>query len=79
MSRPKYATTPRKRISFIIDMGSGDDEESEHLLENLDEYCKLLGWSRKRFYLLGASMIISENKDNPELVMQIAEYLAGRR
>jgi hypothetical protein len=66
-----------KRQAFLLDLG--DDEAAELLLGNLDEYIGLLGWTRKRFYLMGAAAVIGRNNDNNDLVVQIAEYLAGNK
>jgi hypothetical protein len=62
-----------KRAAFLIDLG--DDEEARLLMENLDNYIRLTGWSRKRFYLMGAASIIGQSGENDNLVMQIADYL----
>lgn len=65
----------RTRSTYMMDFGP--TEEAQLLMENLDEYIKLTGFTRKRFYLMGAALLIGQNDDNPKLVMQIAEYLAG--
>lgn len=65
-----------KRQKFLIDMG--ESPEGALLMKNLDTYIKLLGWSRKRFYLMGAAAVINHNGDNPALVQQIADYIAGK-
>lgn len=60
-----------KRATFLIDLG--DDERAFELMELLDQYIKLTGWSRKRFYLVGAAEIVG--KENPVLAEKIAEYV----
>lgn len=65
----------RKRNVYIVDLGPS--EEASLLADNLDRYIALTGKSKKWFLLQGLAMLISENQDNPKLVMQIAEYLAG--
>lgn len=65
-----------KRAVFIVDLG--DNQEAFELLSQLDQYRKLLGWSRKQFYLRGAAEVIANNQDNPDLVLAIAEYLQSR-
>lgn len=67
--------TKRTRTNFYIDLGP--TEEAQLLTANLDRYIALSGKTKKWFLLQGMAMIIGENKDNPKLVMQIAEYLAG--
>jgi len=66
-----------KRASFLIDMGQ--DQEAHDLMEAVNRYTHLLGWSRKRMFLMGVARVISDNEDNPELIMQIADYLEKRR
>ena len=61
--------------SFHINLGT--TEEGQLLHENLDRYIRLTGYSRKRFFLMAAASLIGQQNDNPQLVMQIAEYLAG--
>lgn len=61
------------RASFLIDLGA--DSDAHELMNQMDSYRKLLGWSRKRVYLMGMAHIISNNGDNPDLVVQIANYL----
>lgn len=65
----------RKRQVYTVDLGGSD--EAALLAENLDRYIALTGKSKKWFLLQGVAMLIGENNDNPKLVMQIAEYLAG--
>ena len=65
-----------KRAAILIDFGSSD--EGKLLMDNLDEYIRLLGWSRKRMYLMGCAAVIGKNGDAPRLIEQIADYLAGR-
>ena len=62
-----------KRAAFLIDLGADDD--AHELMYQMDKYRKLLGWSRKRVYLMGMAHIISNNGDNPDLVVRIANYL----
>ena len=74
MAETPYPSSEKKqRAAFLIDLG-GDDDALE-LMAQLDKYRKLLGWSRKRVYLLGMAHIISNNGDNPDLVVRIANYL----
>lgn len=63
-------------ISFIISLGRGQD--AKDLLANLDRYRKLCGWSRKTMFLIGMAMAISKNDDNPDLVLQIADFMEKR-
>lgn len=62
-----------KRAAFLIDLGADDD--AHELMSQLDKYRKLLGWSRKHMYLMGMAHVISNNGDNPDLVVRIANYL----
>lgn len=64
-----------KRNTFVIDLGP--TQEASLLLENLDEYVKLLGFSRKRFYLMAAATLIAQEGDNTKLIHQVADYLSG--
>lgn len=75
MALVKDKATGRIRATYVMDFGPTD--EAKLLMQNLDEYIKLTGFTRKRFYLMGAALLIGQNQDNPRLVMQIAEYLAG--
>ena len=66
-----------KRATFILDFGKGEDDKA--LVAMIDQYIHLLGWTRKRLYLMGAAKIISENNDNPELVIEIVNYMERKR
>jgi hypothetical protein len=66
----------RARATLILDLG-GDDKDFE-LLAQLDKYRKLLGWSRKYFFLVGVAEFIAKKGDNPDLVIAIADYLETR-
>lgn len=65
-----------KRAAFVIDLGA--DKDAHELMYQMDKYRKLLGWSRKRVYLMGMAHIISNNGDNPDLVVRIANFLEER-
>ena len=65
--------SPSKRAAFLIDLGA--DDNAHELMNQLDSYRKLLGWSRKHMYLMGMAYVIGKNGDNPELVVRIANYL----
>lgn len=65
------------RVHIHIDFGA--DEEARELLDNLNKYINLLGWTKKRMFLMGCAMVIGKNGDNPDLVMQISRYLEGRK
>lgn len=66
-------TKSPSRAAFLIDLGADDD--AHELMNQLDKYRKLLGWSRKYMYLIGMAHVISKNGDNPDLVVRIANYL----
>lgn len=48
--------------------------ETKLLVENIERFRKLKGWTRKRVYLMGVASMIGT--DNPDLVTQIADYIA---
>lgn len=54
-------------------------EDELQLAEMLDAYRKSLGWTWKRFFLVGVGEAIGSNKDNPDLVMAVVDYLKGKR
>lgn len=62
-----------RRTAFVIDLGQGD--EAYNLFMQLEKYRKLLGWSRKYAYLIGFAHIVSNNGDNPDIAVAIADYL----
>lgn len=64
----------RKPVIPVIHMM--DDAE---LFFALDEYRRSLGFTWKRFCLYGVAATISKNNDNPDLVIQIADYLVRKR
>ena len=66
-----------KRAHIHIDFGQ--DEEAHSLMENLNRYINLQGWSKKRMFLMGCAEIVHKHGDNPELVLQIANYLEKRK
>lgn len=66
-----------RRCTFLLDLGQGD--EAFELFERMEKYRKLLGWSRKYTYLMGFAHIVSKNSDNPDLVVDIANYLEKGR
>jgi hypothetical protein len=45
----------------------------------LDKYRRSLGWTWKRFVLVGIASVISSHDDNPDLVMAIADFIEGTR
>lgn len=57
----------------MIDLGQGD--EANELMIRIDSYRKLLGWSRKTLYLMGVAMVVGKNEDNPDLVVDIANFI----
>jgi hypothetical protein len=65
----------RERTVYTIDLGPS--EEAKQLAGNLDNYIALTGETKKWFVLQGMARLIGEAEDNPQLVLQIAEYLAG--
>lgn len=58
-----------------LSVNFGADEESKLLYENLQKYRKSIGWSWKRVLLVGFAEIIANNKDNPDLIISIVDYL----
>lgn len=66
-----------KRAAFLIDLGQ--DNHAHDLMAQIDKYRKLLGWSRKTMYLMGVAMVVGKNEDNPDLVVEIANYLEKSR
>jgi hypothetical protein len=67
--------TTRKGMLFVVDMGDRDDAEAAELLDNIEEYIRLKGWTKKRFLLEGAGMIIAQ--ENPALAMQIFDFIVN--
>lgn len=61
----------------IVHFAMGNSKEARMLRNNIDEYIRLTGLSRKQVYLRGIAMYIGANGDNSNLVVQIANYLSG--
>lgn len=55
----------------------GNSKEARLLHQNINEYIRLTGLSRKQVYLRGLATYISAEDGNSKLVLQIANYLSG--
>lgn len=55
----------------------GDSQEAELLLENIRKVARIQGVSQKRIFLIGVAKYFEDVA--PELVVQIADYLAMPR
>lgn len=53
--------------------------DNPELLDMIDKYRRLLGWTWKRLFLVGVANSIAKQGDNPDLVVAIADYLENRR
>lgn len=51
----------------------------DDLPDMLDKYRRSLGWTWKRVFLIGFADIVAKQGDNPELVVEIADYLERAR
>lgn len=67
------AATRGKTINIPFEYGE------EELISMLNRYRISLGWSWKRFFLVGIAEAIGKQGDNPDLVLEIANYLERRR
>lgn len=67
-------TIPRRKPVVLLDMQ--DDPE---LFDLINQYKRTLGWTWKRFWLIGIADAIIKQGDNPEIALKIADYLEGRR
>jgi len=65
------------RITWLFDFG--ETEQAHELIDNLKYYSQLEGITQKRMVLLGIASYIEQRGNNPELIKQIAEYLATPR
>jgi hypothetical protein len=63
----------RKQVMVSFD---GDEQE---LYALLDQYRRSIGWTWKRFLLIGVAEAIAKQGDNPDIVLEIAKYLEGKR
>lgn len=63
-----------KQPAFLFELKSDPE-----LYALLDKYRRSLGWTWKRFVLVGIASVISSHDDNPDLVMAIADYIDGTR
>lgn len=62
-----------KRLDIIF-----NDDEAE-LVEVLNTYRVSLGWTWKRLVLIGIAEAIAKQGDNPNLALEIANFLERRR
>lgn len=53
-----------------------DDPE---LYDMLKRYKNSVGWTWERLILIGIAETIAKNKDNPDMVVRIADYLERQR
>lgn len=49
------------------------------LFHSLSQYRRNLGWTWKRMFLVGMGNTLIKNGDNPDLALEIADYLEGKR
>lgn len=63
-----------KQPAFLFELKSDPE-----LYAMLDKYRRSLGWTWKRFVLVGIADVISNHGDNPDLVVAIADYIGGTR
>ena len=67
-------TMKEKQPAFLFELKSDPE-----LYALLDKYRRSLGWTWKRFVLVGIASVISSHDDNPDLVMAIADFIDGTR
>lgn len=67
----------KNHSGFYLSMA--DSEEGVELVSHLRDYINLTGYTAKRFFLTGAALMIQDNNDNPDLILEIADYLAKGR
>lgn len=70
----KVVTMSKKTNAIYISF-----EDAPGLHDALDKYRKSLGWTWKRILLTSIAETIYKRKDNAELVVEIVNYLEGRR
>ena len=54
-------------------------KDKPELFDALNQYRISLGWTWKRFMLVGIAETLAKNNDNPDLILAIAQYLGERR
>jgi hypothetical protein len=52
-----------------------DLSDNPELVQMLDQYRVSLGWTWKRTLLISMADLIGKNGDNPNLVVEVADYL----
>lgn len=63
-------------VNAGVQLNFRDDPE---LYELLSVYKNRLGWTWKRFFLVGVAEAMAKNGENPDLTMRVVEYLEGKR
>lgn len=59
-----------------VQLNFRDDKE---LYELLTRYKNSMGWTWKRFFLVGVAESLAKQSENPDLVVRIVNYLDVRR
>lgn len=70
----KIAKVPFRQPKIIMDMS-----DCINIFDHLGDYKRNLGWTWKRLFLIGVADAIIKQGDNPEIAIEIANYLQGRR
>lgn len=63
----------RKQIAISF------EGEEGNLVDMLDEYRVAMGWTWKRLMLVGLAEAIAKQGDNPDLVVEVVNYLGSKR
>jgi len=58
-----------------VNVDFGFTEEGYLLVENLNKYRKSLGLTWQRVLLVGMAKLIDEQGDNPDLILQISDFI----
>lgn len=67
----------RPRATLLLDLGK--DQADFEMLDKIDEFARLKGWSRKRIFLMGVAELMARDKTNPELLLNLVEYISRKR
>lgn len=54
-------------------------EDDPDLFDAINRYRKSLGWTWRRLFIMGFLYVLEKNKDNPDLIMRLIEYMEDRR